>query len=133
MHNGGKLMKSKNSTKDNLRLNLDRSQEHIRETCASLDKIEKMIHVIRDISTKTDLLALNASIEAARAGQAGKGFAVVADEVARLSEKSQDSTLDIEVTFGSLKDRIDLLAKTLDTCSKMLQEWNDNELEQEAA
>jgi methyl-accepting chemotaxis protein len=133
MHNGGKLMKSKNSTKDNLRLNLDRSQEHIRETCASLDKIEKMIHVIRDISTKTDLLALNASIEAARAGQAGKGFAVVADEVARLSEKSQDSTLDIEVTFGSLKDRIDLLAKTLDTCSKMLQEWNENELEQEAA
>jgi len=126
-------MKAKTNTKDNLRHNLDRSQEHIRETCASLDKIEKMIHVIRDISTKTDLLALNASIEAARAGQAGKGFAVVADEVARLSEKSQDSTLDIEVTFGSLKDRIDLLAKTLDTCTKMLQEWNDNEVEQEAA
>lgn len=126
-------MKSKNSTKDNLRHNLDRSQEHIRETFTSLDKIEKMIHVIRDISTKTDLLALNASIEAARAGQAGKGFAVVADEVARLSEKSQDSTLDIEVTFGSLKDRIDLLAKTLDTCTKMLQEWNENEVEQEAA
>ena len=77
-----------------------------------LQKIEQMIKIVRDIATRTDLLALNASIEAARAGQAGKGFSVVADEVARLSEKSQDLISDMEVTFCNLKDAIDRLPST---------------------
>lgn len=75
----------------------------------SVHEIEQMLNSVRDISAKTDLLALNASIEAARAGQAGKGFAVVADEVARLSEKSQDAISEIEVAFSSLISRLDSL------------------------
>ena len=81
---------------------IDKAQE-------SLTKAHKVVQSIRDVSSKTDVLALNASIEAARAGQAGKGFSVVADEVARLSEKSQESTLEIEVIFGNLLDQIQTL------------------------
>lgn len=74
---------------------------------SALERIEKMIKVVRDIATRTDLLALNASIEAARAGQAGKGFAVVADEVARLSERSQDVISEMEVGFAALRSLLD--------------------------
>ena len=79
----------------------------------SMEQVEKIVHMIRGLSTKTDLLALNASIEAARAGQAGKGFAIVADEVARLSEKAQESTLEFETTFNNLKDHISTLSSSI--------------------
>ncbi|APJ04001.1 methyl-accepting chemotaxis protein [Silvanigrella aquatica] len=80
------------------------SEKNVDELSSSLAKIEKMIFTVRDISTKTDLLSLNASIEAVRAGQSGKGFAVVADEVARLAEKTQDSISEIETAVDSFKD-----------------------------
>ena len=69
-----------------------------------LEKALRTVAVLRDISNKTDLLSLNASIEAARAGQAGKGFAVVADEVARLAEKSQAAISEVEIAFATLGD-----------------------------
>lgn len=80
------------------------SEKNVEELSLALQKIEKMIFTVRDISTKTDLLSLNASIEAVRAGQSGKGFAVVADEVARLAEKTQDSISEIETAVDSFKD-----------------------------
>lgn len=83
------------------------SDKGIEELTGSLSKIEKLLFIVRDISTKTDLLSLNASIEAVRAGQAGKGFAVVADEVARLAEKTQDSISEIESAVDSFKDRFE--------------------------
>lgn len=114
-----------------IRVQIHVACENIREARHELQKIEKLISAIRDISSKTDLLALNASIEAARAGQAGKGFAVVADEVARLSEKSQDSTIDIEISFNALKDRMENLQHVLCQSEKFLKK--DNTLETEAA
>lgn len=83
------------------------------ELLKALEEIEKMIGVVRDISSKTDLLALNASIEAARAGHAGKGFAIVAHEVARLSEKAQESIGVVESACGNLKRNIDILGEQL--------------------
>lgn len=76
-------------------------------------EINQSLKVIDDIASKTDLLALNASIEAARVGKSGKGFAVVADEISKLSEKTQKSLVDINSTVAKLQNEIASLKSQL--------------------
>lgn len=90
------------------------------ELISSVEAINKMVGVVRDLSGKTDLLALNASIEAARAGQEGRGFAIVAHEVARLAEKSQESIGKVELASDSLQEKVLLLSERLDDIQKLL-------------
>lgn len=103
----------------NLRSILSETDLSAKNLLKSLDEIEALIRTIRELAGKTDLLALNASIEAARAGLAGKGFSIVADEVGRLSEKVQQSVGAVEVTCTGLRKSANEIAQGISSGKRM--------------
>ncbi len=97
--------------------NIKTSEESVQKVRTDFDQVAAVLEVIKGIADQTNLLALNAAIEAARAGEQGRGFAVVADEVRQLAQRTQDSTQEIDnmidVIMTGANSSVDVMANSV--------------------
>ncbi|WP_461531816.1 methyl-accepting chemotaxis protein [Pseudomonas sp. 210_17 TE3656] len=104
---------------ERLATEMNHSSDAMGQLKSESDKIGSVLDVIKSVAQQTNLLALNAAIEAARAGEAGRGFAVVADEVRSLAQRTQQSTEEIEALIAGLQSGTQQVASSMDASREL--------------
>ena len=101
---------------------IDRITTSISDISEQSKKIQNALSLIYDVTNETEMLAMNASIEAAKAGDFGKGFSVVANEIRELAEKSQDSVSDIDEKIRQNNEIVENTQNVIADSQKILKE-----------
>lgn len=130
--NGATIIRNSSVQVQRLAAQISRAVEVIRKLSQDSENITSVLDVIREIADQTNLLALNAAIEAARAGEQGRGFAVVADEVRTLAKRTQQSTEDIQTMITALQTGVADIVAVMETGSEEAVETEKLAAEAEA-
>ncbi len=120
--NGRQVVESTVNNIEQLSKTLDSSQNSIASLNNHVEKIGGTVNIIQGIAEQTNLLALNAAIEAARAGEQGRGFAVVADEVRSLATRTHQSTEEITKVVAAIQSQMSQVVKDIEQCNVQSQE-----------
>ncbi|MDG1581632.1 methyl-accepting chemotaxis protein [Pseudomonas sp. GOM6] len=118
---GRELVGSQVGSIQRLASEIDQSVNVINQLAADSASISQVLEVIKGIAGQTNLLALNAAIEAARAGEQGRGFAVVADEVRNLAKRTHQSTEEIEQMIGRLQNGVNATVTAMNGSHQMVE------------
>lgn len=116
--NGGQIIRQSSEQVQQLSAQISKAVNVIRQLSEDSNNITSVLEVIRGVAEQTNLLALNAAIEAARAGEQGRGFAVVADEVRTLAQRTQKSTEDIQTMITALQTGVSEIVAVMETGSE---------------